>query len=113
MANRHVSQSRLFSNRQSAIENLKCIKSIVAIFIGCPERRDGDRGEYINQLTRESEFGNRYDERIAGGRCSLRPPGPSLEPEDEGIHLWRAQRHLHYRSAKNPEDVSRSTSVRH
>src|SRR5207245_4737155 len=80
--------------------------------IGCFQRERYDRGEYINQLTKEQQFGYGYDERVAGGRCSLRPPGASLEPENEGIHFRRAQRHLHYRSAKNAEDVSRSASGR-
>ena len=35
---------------------------------------------------------------LAGSRCPLRTPDPSLEPEDETVHLRRAQRHLHPRS---------------
>src|SRR5262249_52806468 len=39
----------------------------------------------------------RFHEAIAGGRRSLRPPDPALEPEDEALHLHRARRHLHHR----------------
>ena len=42
--------------------------------------------------------GCRHHEAAAGGRGPLRPPDPALEPEDEALHLRRAQRHLHHRS---------------
>ncbi len=40
----------------------------------------------------------RHHEAAARGRRPLRPPDPALEPEDEALHLRRAQRHLHHRS---------------
>ena len=43
--------------------------------------------------------GRRHHEAAAGGRCPLRAPDPALEPEDEALHLRRAQRHLHHRPA--------------
>src|SRR5437763_10092291 len=46
---------------------------------------------------KEEQFGShRHDERTTGGRRALRPPGQALEPEDEGVHLRRAQRHQHH-----------------
>ena len=43
--------------------------------------------------------GRRHHEAAAGQRRPLRAPDPSLEPEDEALHLHRAQRHLHHRPA--------------
>src|SRR5207302_11262357 len=94
------------SSRRDNFEN-----PLSRLEIGCSGCRNYDRGEHINQLTKEKQFGYGYDERIAGGRCSLRPPGAPLESDNEGIHFWRAERHIHYRSAKNAEDVSRCASV--
>src|ERR1700760_4362232 len=57
-------------------------------------------------------FGSRNNhEGVAGGWSSLWPPDPPLEPEDEGIHLRRAQWNPHYRFAKDIEDVSRRQPV--
>ena len=42
--------------------------------------------------------GCRHDEAAVGGRGPFRPSDSALEPEDEAIHLRRAQRHLHHRS---------------
>ena len=50
--------------------------------------------------------GNR-DEGPAGGRRPLRPPDQALEPEDEGVHLRRAQRHLHHRPRQDRQAVPR------
>ena len=46
--------------------------------------------------------GCRHDEATARGRSAFRPPDPPLEPEDEALHLRRAQRHLHHRSQPDP-----------
>ena len=43
--------------------------------------------------------GRRHDEAAARERRALRAPDPPLEPEDEAVHLQRAQRHLHHRPA--------------
>src|SRR5580658_5643987 len=43
------------------------------------------------------QFGSRnYDERVAGGGSSLRPPDPALESENEGVYFRRAQRNPHH-----------------
>src|SRR5665213_3822972 len=63
----------------------------------------------------------RYDARTSGSRSPLRPPNPSLESEDETVHLPGAQRDLHYRSRaygseaprnlrRDPADVARGES---
>ena len=44
-------------------------------------------------------YGRRHHEAAAGLRRALRAPDPPLEPEDEALHLHRAQRHLHHRPA--------------
>ena len=43
--------------------------------------------------------GRRHHEAAARERRALRAPDPALEPEDEALHLHRAQRHLHHRPA--------------
>ena len=43
--------------------------------------------------------GDRHHEATARVRGPLRTPDPPLEPEDEALHLRRAQRHLHHRPA--------------
>src|SRR5665213_3721836 len=63
----------------------------------------------------------RYDARTSGSRSPLRPPNPSLESEDETVHLPGAQRDLHHRSRahrpktarnvrRDPADVARGES---
>ncbi len=47
----------------------------------------------------ECGHGRRHDAGAAGERRPLRSPDPSLEPEDEAVHLHGAQRHLHHRPA--------------
>ena len=47
----------------------------------------------------ETGHGRRHHEAAARQRRPLRTPDPPLEPEDEAIHLHRAQRHLHHRPA--------------
>ena len=37
-----------------------------------------------------------FDERIAGGWCSLWPPDQALESKNEGVYFWRAQRNLYH-----------------
>ena len=44
-------------------------------------------------------YGRRHHEAAARERRPLRAPDPSLEPEDEAVHLHRPQRHLHHRPA--------------
>ncbi len=46
---------------------------------------------------RSTAHGRRHDAGAAGERRPLRSPDPSLEPEDEALHLHGAQRHLHHR----------------
>ena len=43
--------------------------------------------------------GRRHDATAARSRCALRAPDPPVEPEDAALHLRRAFRHLHHRSA--------------
>src|SRR6516225_12450236 len=57
-------------------------------------------------------FGQYYDEGVSGGRSSLWPPDPTLEPEDEGVHLWGAQRDLYHRSAEDAEALQRFRQIR-
>ena len=52
------------------------------------------------------------DEGSAGGRRALRPPDEALEPEDEGVHLRRTQRHLHPRPRQDGQAVPRGRRVR-
>ena len=63
----------------------------------CPES-DGARPP--SARTEEGRaHGCRHHASDAGRRCPLRTPDPALEPEDEAVHLHRAQRHLHHRPA--------------
>ena len=57
----------------------------------CPHASAPDQGA--------TGHGRRHDEAAARERRALRAPDPPLEPEDEAIHLQRAQRHLHHRPA--------------
>ena len=54
----------------------------------CPDQLNRREGE---------PRGRRHDEATARGRGPFRPSDPPLEPEDEALHLRRAQRHLHHR----------------
>src|SRR5579864_125464 len=60
-----------------------------------------------------SYIGKHHYERTARSWRSLWASDQALESEDEGVYLRRAQRHLHYRPAKDPEDVQRGVQVRH
>jgi hypothetical protein len=42
-------------------------------------------------------------EGIVGGRSPFRTSDQTLEPEDEAIYLWFAQRHSHHRSSEDSE----------
>ncbi len=59
-----------------------------------PERRKKPRRTHHERC---------HHEGTAGSRCALRPPDQALEPEDEAVHLRRAQRHLHHRPAEDHE----------
>src|SRR5260370_33514807 len=73
----------------------------------------GKRSATANSYPTRRELGSRnYDERAAGGWSPLRPPDAALEPENEGVHFRRTQRHPHYRSPENPQDVPRSEPLR-
>src|SRR6266480_4171649 len=79
-----------------------------------PEKSSGAMVSTLtSSLKRRLKFGFGYDERTPGGWRAFRPPGSALESEDEGIHLRRAQRHLHYRPAEDSADVSRRDRVCH
>ena len=69
-------------------------------------------GRRHRRQTEWRQFGRDRDEGSAGGRRSLRPPDEALEPEDEGVHLRRAQRHLHHRPGQDGEAVPRRRGVR-
>src|SRR5229473_5741686 len=56
-------------------------------------------------------IGEYHNEGVARSRRSLRAPDEAVEPKDEGVHLWRAQWYLHYRSAKDAKDVQGSVEI--
>ncbi len=62
-------------------------------------RRGRKPAAAITEYLKEYGHGRRHDAGAAGKRRPLRSPDPSLEPEDEALHLHRAQRHLHHRPA--------------
>ncbi len=62
-------------------------------------RRERKPAVAITEYLKEYGHGRRHDAGAAGKRRPLRSPDPSLEPEDEALHLHRAQRHLHHRPA--------------
>ena len=70
------------------------------------------RGEeaVLSTPARRRRFARRRrdHEGSAGGRRPLRPPDQALEPEDEGVHLRRAQRHLHHRPAEDAPAARRT-----
>src|SRR5271169_5865890 len=57
-------------------------------------------------------IGEHNNEGVARSGRSLRAPDEAVEPKDEGVHLWRAQWYLHYRSAEDAEDVQGSVEIR-
>src|SRR6266699_1691805 len=69
------------------------------------------RRRHLNEEWRT--IGRDRDKGSTGGGGTLRPPDQTVEPEDEGIHLRRTQRHLHHRSEQNTATVSRSRGVHH
>jgi hypothetical protein len=82
-------------NQKSQIANQKLAESIVVAPDWLLALQRGSwlagGGEYIKPTSKkEITFGFGYDERIAGGWRTFRPPGKALEPEDEGIHFRRA-----------------------
>ena len=68
---------------------------------GAPPGARDNRGARPAAARRSERLhhGSRQHEAAARQRRPLRAPDPSLEPEDEAIHLHRAQRHLHHRPA--------------
>ena len=54
----------------------------------------------------------RFDAPAARGRSPLRPPDPPLEPEDEAVHLRRAQRDPHHRPGPDRPAPRRRPRVR-
>src|SRR5581483_8780572 len=50
-------------------------------------------------------YGKHHHEGAARSWRSLRASDQALEPKDEGIHLRRAQRHLHHRPPEDAENV--------
>src|ERR1700722_10584710 len=56
-------------------------------------------------------IGYYYHEGVARSGRPLRASDQALESQDEGIHLWRAQRDLHHRPAEDAEDVQRGVEV--
>ena len=72
------------------------------IAVGPPHGRPpGRRVDHANRWEGTTR-GCRHHEAAPRGRCPLRAPDPPLEPQDEAVHLRRAQRHLHHRSAADP-----------
>ncbi len=64
------------------------------------------------QPIRRSARVRSHDARAARGRRPLRPPDPTLEPQDAPVHLRRARRHLHHRSAADDGASARRPAVR-
>ncbi len=64
------------------------------------------------QSTKEAN-GHDHNEGAARSGCSLRASDEALESEDEGIHLWRAQRNLHHRPAEDAQAIQRRVEVCH
>ncbi len=58
-------------------------------------------------------IGHDHNEGAARSGCSLRASDQALESQDEGIHLWRAQRDLHHRPAEDAEAVQGRVEVCH
>ncbi len=54
----------------------------------------------------------RLDAPAAGGRCPLRAPDSPLEPQDEALHLRRAQRHPHHRPGPDGQPAGRRARLR-
>src|SRR5438477_6004601 len=70
-------------------------------------------GTYAKDADLTRRFiGYYHHEGVARSGCSLRASDQALESQDEGIHLRRAQRDLHYRPAEDAEDVQRGVQVR-
>src|SRR5690606_5850946 len=68
--------------------------------------------EEKNRRKEVDAHGSRQHEATARVRRSLRPSNPALEPEDEALHLHRAQRDLHHRPPENPAQTGRSVQLR-
>ena len=87
---------------------------------GTQEVRAGRRAQALpvqQAVIRPASVTGRTIERdrhqgTAGGRGALRPPDQALEPEDEAVHLRRAQRHLHHRPGQDGQAVPRRRGVR-
>src|SRR5882724_651233 len=78
-----------------------------------PERFRPIRAPQRMQSTIKGDcLGTDYHEGAARSWRSLRAPDQTLESEDEGIYLRRAQRHLHHRPAEDLEDVQGRFQVR-
>ena len=72
-----------------------------AVAAAADSRRPDCRRRWNSETRAERDPHGEHERAARGGR-PLRPPDQALEPEDEGLHLRRAQRHLHHRS---PEDA--------
>ena len=70
-------------------------------------RRDRKARKARGREPERTHLVRRYDARPARSGRPLRPPDPPLEPEDEAVHLPRAQRHLHHRSRTRPCEAAR------
>src|SRR5438552_2309427 len=69
-------------------------------------------GTYAKDADLTRRFiGYYHHEGVARSGRPLRASDQALESQDEGIHLRRAQRNLHYRFAKDAEDVQRSVEI--
>src|SRR5580692_9450510 len=70
-------------------------------------------GTYAKDADLTRRFiGYYHYEGVARSGSSLRASDEALESQDEGIHLRRAQRDLHHRSAEDAEDVQRGVEIR-
>ena len=67
--------------------------------------------EFIPTDQEECTCPQRHDARAARGRSPLRSPDATLEPQDAPLHLRRAQRHLHHRSAADDRAAGRGRSA--
>jgi len=71
----------------------------VAMAIDSVRAKPGRFGVPHELHNRENFHGSHFHEAVAGSRRPLRSSDPSLEPQDEAVHLRRSQRSSHYRSA--------------
>src|ERR1700733_5484136 len=95
-----VSKSARSTDRRAPASGSSSASASVVVFIIFPARfweraREINSGHAGMQLKRRY-FGHYHHEGAARSGSSLRAPDETLEPAHEGIHLRRAEWHLHH-----------------